>query len=89
MTVTRCVCFDTAFADIWAMLRDGKSLADVHAATGCGGRCGLCIPYILAMLKTGKTELPVMWKQDFESLGVRPTPIDRVERRVRESDGAA
>jgi bacterioferritin-associated ferredoxin len=30
-------------------------LADVMRETGCGGQCGLCLPYLRRMLRTGET----------------------------------
>lgn len=33
----------------------GWGLAELIAATGCGGQCGLCRPYLSAMLRDGTT----------------------------------
>jgi bacterioferritin-associated ferredoxin len=30
-------------------------LPQLTAATGCGGQCGLCRPYLAAMLRDGET----------------------------------
>lgn len=47
-----------------ALARDAgwREIDEVQAATGCGARCGLCRPYLGAMLATGQTQfapLPV------------------------------
>jgi len=82
MSVTRCVCFNTPFEDLWRELCRGRSLAEVHLHSGCGARCGLCVPYIRLMAKTGRTEFPVMWAEEFRAEGVSPAPLDRVEARL-------
>ncbi|MGH7583450.1 MAG: (2Fe-2S)-binding protein [Gemmatimonadales bacterium] len=44
------------FADLLPMARLHRwRLADLTAATGCGGQCGLCRPYLAAMLRDGTT----------------------------------
>jgi hypothetical protein len=44
------------FADLLPKARDRKwSLSDLIAATGCGAQCGLCRPYLNAMLRDGIT----------------------------------
>jgi bacterioferritin-associated ferredoxin len=35
--------------------RAGWNLAGILEATGCGGQCGLCRPYLERMLETGQT----------------------------------
>ncbi|MEO0483717.1 MAG: hypothetical protein AAF138_08825 [Planctomycetota bacterium] len=83
MTVSRCVCFNTTFEELWQELCRGRSLAEVHLSSGCGAKCGLCVPYIRLMAQTGQTEFPVLWTEDFRVRGVNPSPMDRVESRVQ------
>ena len=85
--VTQCVCYRLKFEQLLAMARQtGAGLVELHQATGCGGRCGLCIPYIRYMLIHEQAEIPVMWTEDFRALGIRCTTIDRLERRLREEN---
>lgn len=56
MTVNRCVCFSTTFAEILEAARpNGWTVEDVEQALGCGSACGMCKPYIRECLKTGET----------------------------------
>ncbi len=46
----------TLFADLLPQARASRwDLAALTAATGCGGQCGLCRPYLSAMLRDGRT----------------------------------
>ncbi len=84
MCVSRCECFQVDFAALILLASAGAdTLAKLHARTGCGGRCGLCVPYIDAMLRSGMVELPVMWAADFERLGIAPGVV-RTRERVME-----
>ena len=56
--ISRCVCFDVPFAEL-------RALAEVHGVHSVdelaelrpfGKKCGLCRPYVAAMLRTGRTE---------------------------------
>ncbi|MEM1331299.1 MAG: (2Fe-2S)-binding protein [Planctomycetota bacterium] len=81
--VTRCVCFDVTLSELKALSdADGSTIIELNRDTGCGGRCGLCIPYIKLMLQTGDTRPPVMWSGKFREAGVHPAPIDQLERRL-------
>ncbi|MDX2016083.1 MAG: hypothetical protein SFY95_00420 [Planctomycetota bacterium] len=83
MPVDRCVCFDVTFAKMKAMVdRDGCDLSDLHARTGCGSKCGLCLPYIQLMLRTGEVIFPIHWAEDFRAEGVKPGAVERMERRL-------
>ena len=54
--IDRCVCKRTLFAQLEPRARAGGwSLADLMRETGCGAQCGLCRPYLRAMLSTGAT----------------------------------
>jgi bacterioferritin-associated ferredoxin len=59
--VDRCVCFGVTFAEMKAHLADvdcGKTDRDavdrLRKRFGCGRGCALCVPYIRAMLVTGR-----------------------------------
>lgn len=83
MAVTQCVCFDVTFERCLRIAEDsGQGLLGAHNATGCGARCGICIPYLTVVLKTGETDLPIMWTDDFRAHGVHPGPIAQLERRL-------
>ncbi|MES1259705.1 MAG: hypothetical protein ABUL71_03855 [Gemmatimonadota bacterium] len=49
--VDRCVCKKTLFADLLPQVHaNGWNLSALTAATGCGGQCTLCLPYLHAMI---------------------------------------
>ena len=55
--VSRCICRNTAFAELLPRARASSwTLDDLIRETGCGGQCGLCRPYLREMLRTGQTE---------------------------------
>ena len=90
MPVTRCICFDVTFADIMRIAQEnGGNLGAAHKITGCGARCGLCVPYIRYMAQTGETEMPVMWGDDFRRQGIIATQIERLERFLAEQESKA
>lgn len=50
--IDRCVCKQVLFADLLPQaLARGWDLAGLINATGCGSQCGLCRPYLRAMLR--------------------------------------
>ena len=50
--IDRCVCTQVLFSDILPQARaHGWDLARLTTATGCGAQCGLCRPYLDAMLR--------------------------------------
>ena len=56
LCIDRCVCRQILFADLLPQARAGNwQLPDLIRETGCGGSCGLCRPYLRAMLRTGQT----------------------------------
>ncbi len=69
MPIDRCVCrqisFDT-LRDIAA--EESLGIEALLDSTGCGSSCGLCVPYIQAMLATGRTSFPVMSPRELERL---------------------
>lgn len=61
MGVDRCVCTGTAFAELLRQHREsGRDGASILAATGCASGCGLCLPYAIVALRTGRACVPVM-----------------------------
>ena len=85
MPVRRCVCFDVTFEALIELEKShGEGLAGLHCRTGCGGKCGLCIPYIQVMLRTGQTRMPIMWSDDFKAQGVAPGAVGRIEQSLWE-----
>lgn len=69
MPVTRCVCHDVTFAELKGLtLEVGADLDALAARTGCGTGCGTCVPYIQLMLRTGRTEFPVITGAQFAAL---------------------
>lgn len=61
MRVDRCICQNYTLADLAVIARGAASgLTDIRAQTGCTTRCGMCLPYVLLMLETGKTSFPLL-----------------------------
>lgn len=55
--ITRCVCRNLPFDELLPLVRARRwTLEEVAARTGCGDQCGLCRPYLRAMIDTGQTE---------------------------------
>lgn len=53
--IDRCVCMHMTFAELLAIARrDGLDAEGLERATGCGSRCGMCVPYIEESLRTGR-----------------------------------
>ena len=61
MSVTRCVCVRRTFATLLMQARaEGlATVPELTAATGAGGGCGSCRPYLAAMLAHGHTRFAV------------------------------
>jgi bacterioferritin-associated ferredoxin len=60
-----CVCRHVPFASLLPLARaEGWGLDELVAATGCGGACGLCRPYLRRMLVTGETEFGELILED-------------------------
>jgi bacterioferritin-associated ferredoxin len=59
--VDRCVCMNVTFAQMKAHIeRSGeRELDDLRKRFGCGRGCALCVPYLRAMLATGRTSFAV------------------------------
>ena len=47
---------NTLFSDLLPLVHsNGWNLDELRDATGCGNQCGLCRPYLRAMLASGDT----------------------------------
>jgi len=57
MTINRCICFNTKFEDLKKILDESKlkTIAELQEKEDFGFACGMCIPYIVKMIKTGET----------------------------------
>ena len=54
--IDRCICRNRRFEDLLPEARARAwSLNEMIRATGCGGQCGLCRPYLRRMLDAGET----------------------------------
>ncbi|MBX3364634.1 MAG: hypothetical protein KF866_07705 [Phycisphaeraceae bacterium] len=61
MPVDRCICHDVPFDHLLRLSREvGDNFQTLSSLTGCSTGCGMCKPYILEMLRTGQTRLPVL-----------------------------
>ena len=57
LLIDRCVCRNVLFSALLPEARRHRwTLAALTEATGCGAQCGLCRPYLRAMLERGVTE---------------------------------
>lgn len=72
--IDRCVCTGCSFSELRA-LADKKQLdfKALSRETGCGMGCGLCVPYIQVMLKTGQTVFNEMLPESTVERPVRDT----------------
>ncbi len=63
--IDRCICRNTAFADLLPQARrEDWTLDDLIRQTGCGAQCGLCRPYLRRMLRTGETVFHEILSED-------------------------
>ncbi len=46
---------------------EGWTLDDIMEQTGCGDQCGLCRPYLRAMLKDGRTTFDQILTEDADA----------------------
>ncbi|MEM7621983.1 MAG: hypothetical protein AAF235_02130 [Planctomycetota bacterium] len=59
--VDRCVCEDTTFRELLSIAtREGLDFDSLAKRTGCSLRCGLCEPYIRAVLDGGPPTMGVL-----------------------------
>lgn len=60
LPVDRCVCANVTFAEMQSHLaREGGDIDSLRRMLGCGGGCAMCVPYIRAMLATGRVRFAV------------------------------
>ncbi len=65
MLVDRCICRNTAFAELLPRVRANDwDLLALMQETGCGAQCGLCRPYLRRMLRTGETVFHELLTED-------------------------
>ncbi|MHC5005031.1 MAG: (2Fe-2S)-binding protein [Planctomycetota bacterium] len=71
MPVDHCVCRHVSFVRMkeYAEEHPGAGLPQLQQVFGCGQGCGLCIPYVRAMLRTGRTS--------FDPVGGLDEPVPR------------
>lgn len=63
--IDRCVCLRVPFERLLPVARaEGWSLATLMAETGCGDQCGMCRPYLRAMLADGTTVFRTILSDD-------------------------
>ncbi|MFI4873560.1 MAG: (2Fe-2S)-binding protein [Phycisphaerales bacterium JB058] len=60
MNVDRCVCYNVTLAELKDISNKSTTLDELSAKTGCCTGCGMCKPYVILMLRTGRTTFPVL-----------------------------
>ena len=61
MIVDRCVCCRITFKHLLeSSAKNGWRANDACEATGCGSRCGMCLPYIFKAFQTKNPRVPLM-----------------------------
>lgn len=69
MPIDRCVCRRMPFETLRVIAVEEKlDFETLLEQSGCGSSCGLCVPYIQAMLATGRTTFPVMSPRELERM---------------------
>ena len=69
MPIDRCVCRQIPFEELRDIAaEESLGFEALLDTTGCGSSCGLCVPYIQAMLATGRTTFPVMSPRELERM---------------------
>ena len=66
--VYRCLCYPHTFIDLKQLI-EAESLTTVPQITertGCGSGCGLCLPYLELLLRTGETAFAVLSSKEAE-----------------------
>ncbi len=65
MGVDRCICHRVSFKTLLELSKQvGPDYSKLAAITQCGTNCGMCVPYILLALSTGKARVPVMREEE-------------------------
>jgi NAD(P)H-nitrite reductase large subunit len=66
VSVDRCTCFRVSLTELKSIADEtGAGFDELAEWTQCGMGCGMCIPYIHIMLKTGRTVLPVLTSEEY------------------------
>ena len=60
--VHRCLCFNHTFGDLKRLAEEHglTTVQQITERTGCGSGCGLCLPYLDLVLRTGQTAFAVL-----------------------------
>jgi bacterioferritin-associated ferredoxin len=67
--VRRCICYNLRFEELKQLAqREGLSYEQLSERTGCGTGCGMCEPYVRLVLKTGRTDLPILTTEQVEQI---------------------
>lgn len=68
LCIDRCVCRRARFAELLPLAREhGWSLETLVNETGCGDQCGMCLPYLRAMLNDGTIVFDHILQADVEA----------------------
>ena len=75
--VDRCVCANVPLAEMKAIAdaHEGADLDFLRRRVGCARGCSLCVPYIRAMLATGRTVFAVDDQALRQAPSSRPTTL--------------
>ncbi len=59
--IRACLCYPHTFAEIKAeaQKQNWTTIEAITNALGCGSGCGLCLPYLERMLRTGETAFAI------------------------------
>jgi len=60
MSVDRCVCHNVTLAQLKAIATKDTTVKELSDKTKCCTSCGMCRPYVILMLRTGRTAFPVL-----------------------------
>lgn len=67
--VDRCCCRGILFRNLLEAAREARvPVEQLARERGCGATCGLCMPYIQLMARTGVTELPLIGSESHARL---------------------
>jgi bacterioferritin-associated ferredoxin len=66
MRIDRCICFGVTFdrCKTFSAVTPGCSLQELGEQLGVGTKCGLCKPYLAAMLRSGETCFTYLLKKE-------------------------
>lgn len=71
MSVDRCVCHGVTFASLKAMSNTGTTVEELSQKTRCCTGCGMCRPYVVLMLRTGRTAFAPLPPHEAERIGAQ------------------